>query len=49
MGSGLREHKQKKGLKRKCQKLAATKSVGGAGRLTDTFIDRIQNNYGKAI
>ena len=23
--------------------------MGGAGRLTDAFIDRIQNNYGEAI
>ena len=45
MGYGLREFKRKK----KGQRLCDNKSVGGAGRLTDAFIDRIQNNYGEAI
>ena len=45
MGSGLREYKQKM----RGQKLDDNKSVGGAGRLTDAFIDRMQNNYDEAI
>ena len=31
------------------QKLPDGKNVGGAGRLTDAVIDRIQANYGEAI
>ena len=45
MGSGLMDYKRKK----KGQKLADTKSVGGPGCLTDAFIDRMLNNYGEAI
>ena len=44
-GSGLREYKRKM----RGQKLDDNKSVGGAGRLTDAFIDRMQNNHGGAI
>ena len=45
MGSALLEYKKsKKGLK-----LADGKSVGGAGRLTQDVIKRIQNYYGLAI
>ena len=31
------------------QKLPGGKNVGGAGRLTDAVIDRIQSNYGEAV
>ncbi len=45
MGSALLEYKKnKKGLK-----LSDGKGVGGAGRLTQDFIKRIQNYYGLAI
>ena len=45
MGSGLREYKKRM----RGQKLPGGKNVGGAGRLTDAVIDRIQSNYGEAI
>ena len=45
MGSGLREYKKRM----RGQKLPDGKNVGGAGRLTDAVIDRIQSNYGEAI
>ena len=45
MGTNFREYKRK----RKGRKLADGKVIGGAGRLTDKAIDKIQNYYGKAI
>ena len=45
MGSGLRGYKRKN----KGRKSADGKPVGGIGRLTGAFIDRIQNNYGETI
>ena len=45
MGSALLEYKKnKKGLK-----LSDGKGIGGAGRLTQDVIERIQNYYGLAI
>ena len=43
MGKGLRTFKKSK------KKLADGLSVGGARRLTDAYMDRIQNYYGAAI
>ena len=44
MGTALRELKRKsKGI------LLADKTIGGKGRLTDVYIDSIQNYYGQAI
>ena len=45
MGSGLREYKKRK----RGQKLADGRGVGGTNRLTESFMDRIQHNYGEAI
>ena len=45
MGTALRKYKKDM----KGRKLADGKGVGGAGRLTDKVIDRIQNYYGNAI
>ena len=45
MGTNLREYKRKG----KDRKLADGKVIGGAGRLTDKAIDKMQNYYGKAI
>ena len=45
MGSALMQYK--KNMKGK--KLAVGKGVGGAGRLTQDMINRVQNYYGLAI
>ena len=45
LGTNLREYKRKG----KGQKLSDGKGIGGAGRLTDKVIDKMQNYYGKAI
>ena len=45
MGAGLHELKRK----RRGQKLSDGKSLGGAGRLTEGMMERIQCNYGEAI
>ena len=45
LGTALREYKKKK----KGVKLLDGKGVGGTNRLTDKFIDKMQNHYGEAI
>ena len=45
MGANVRQYKRKG----KGRKLAGDKIIGGAGRLTDKVIDKMQNYYDKAI
>ena len=45
MGSNLRTYKKNMKGKKLCDSLG----VGGKGRLTDAFVDKLQNYYGSAI
>ena len=45
MGTRLRDYKKRM----RGRKLSDGKGVGGAGRLTDKIIDKIQNFYGQGI
>ena len=45
MWTGLREYKKRM----RGKKLSYGKTVGGAKRLTDKVVDKIQNYYGQAI